>query len=600
MDQAIWSSLGWQAWLTVAIIGSVLVILAVTQLATDMVLVGGVGLLLLSGTLTAPEAFAGLSNQGIMTIAVLYVVVAGLESTGGNVLITEKFLSRPKTITGALAKMMFPVTFISAFMNNTPVVAMFMPAVNDWAKKNDIPISKLMIPLSYAAILSGTITIVSTATNLLVDGMLRQAKGHGMHMFELFWISVPITIGGCLFVLGTHRWLLPDRRPTVSTFGDPREYTIEMSVDANGPLVGKTVEAAGLRQLPQCFLAEIDRDGELLAAVGPEQKLRGGDRLVFVGVVDAMVDLQRIRGLSPATDQIFKLDAPRSYRSLIEAVVADDGPLVGRSIRDLQFRSVYNAAVLAVARRGERIRRKIGDIVLRGGDTLLLEAHQGFAKAHHNSHHFYLVSRVEGSTPVRYDRAFLAIAILIGMMVVASMEWLPMLHAAMLAGGLLLATGCMTSTAARDSVEWNVIIAVAAAFALGVAIEKTGVARALAMSLTSAAQGSAMLSLAGIYVCTLLLTEMVSHSAAVSLTFPIAIQTAANLGVGYMPFVAAVTVAGSLGFATPLGYQTHMMVYGAGGYRFSDFLRIGIPMDIFCAIIAIFMIPLVIPFTPLQ
>ncbi|HYB97838.1 MAG TPA: SLC13 family permease [Candidatus Limnocylindrales bacterium] len=600
MDWSIWGGLGWQAWLTMGVVVAVLLVLALTQLATDLVLVGGVGLLLLTGVLAAGEAFAGLSNQGIMTITVLYVVVAGLEATGGNVLITEKFLSRPRTITGALAKMMFPVTFISAFMNNTPVVAMFMPAVNDWAKKNDIPVSKLMIPLSYAAILSGTITIISTATNLLVDGMLRQTKGHGMHMFELFWISVPITIGGCLFVIATHRWLLPDRRPALSTFGDPREYTIEMSVDPNGPLVGKSIEAAGLRQLPQCFLAEIEREGEILAAVGPDQRLHANDRLIFVGVVDAMVDLQRIRGLSPATDQIFKLDAPRSYRSLIEAVVADDGPLVGRSIRDAQFRSVYNAAVIAVARRGERIRRKIGDIVLRGGDTLLLEAHQGFAKQHHNSHHFYLVSRVEGSTPVRYDRAFLAIAILIGMMVIASLEWLPMLHAAMLAAGLLLLTGCMTSTAARESVEWNVIIAVAAAFALGIAIEKTGVAKALALSLTEVAQGDAWMSLAGIYLCTLLLTELVSHSAAVSLTFPIAIQTAANLGVGYMPFVAAVTVAGSLGFATPLGYQTHMMVYGAGGYRFTDFLRIGVPMDILCAIIAIAMIPLVLPFTPLQ
>lgn len=598
MDAGIWAALDWQAWLTIGVVVLVLAVLGLTQLATDMVLVGAVALLLLAGVLTAGEAFAGMANQGIMTIAVLYVVVAGLEATGGNVLITEKFLSRPRTIPGALAKMMVPVTFISAFMNNTPVVAMFMPAVNDWAKKNNIPVSKLMIPLSYAAILSGTVTIISTATNLLVDGMLRQAKGHGMGMFELTGISVPITVGGFLFVLATHRWLLPDRRPTLSTFGDPREYTIEMLVAPAGPLVGKTVEVAGLRQLPQCFLAEIERDGEILAAVGPDQTLRANDRLLFVGVVDAMVDLQRIRGLAAATTQIFKLDAPRAHRSLIEAVVADDGPLVGRSIRDAQFRSVYNAVVIAVARRGERIKAKIGDIVLRGGDTLLLEAHQGFARQHHNSHHFYLVSRVEGSTPVRYDRAVIALAILLGMMGVASLEWLPMVQAGMLAGGLLLATGCVTSAAARDSVEWNVIIALAAAFALGVAVEKTGVAKALAATLTAVAGGDAWLSLVGIYACTLLLTELVSHSAAVSLTFPIALQTAANLGLGYMPFVAAVTVAGSLGFATPLGYQTHMMVYGAGGYRFSDFIRIGVPMDLLCGAIAIAMIPLCIPFTP--
>lgn len=598
MDFGIWMGLGWQAWLTIGMVVTVLLTLALTDLATDMVLVGAIGVLMLSGVLDVKEGFAGLSNQGIMTIAVLYVVVAGLEATGGNVLITEKFLSRPKSITGALFKMMFPVTTISAFMNNTPVVAMFMPAVNEWAKKNNIPVSKLMIPLSYAAVLSGACTLLSTATNLLVDGMLRQATGRGFSMFELTWIGVPITIGGVFFVVLTQKWLLPDRRPTNSTFGDPREYTIEMLVDAQGALVGKTIEQAGLRQLPQCYLVEIEREGELISAVAPTEKLRGNDRLVFVGVVDAMVDLQKFRGLKPATNQIFKLDAPRANRCLIEAVVAEDSPLVGQSIRAAQFRSKYSAAVLAVARRGERIQRKIGDIVLRGGDTLLVEAHQSFARQHRNSHHFYLVSKIEDSTPIRYDRAYLSIAILVGMIIAASFEWVPMLKAAMVASGLMILTRCCTAAIARNSVEWKVIIAVAAAFALGTAVEKTGVAHAIALSLTSAAAGNHWWSLVGIYVCTLLLTELVSHSAAVSLTFPIALQTASALHVDYMPFVAAVTVAGSLGFATPLGYQTHMMVYGAGGYRFSDFLRIGIPMDIFCGLIAVFTIPWAIPFKP--
>jgi len=596
MSWELWTALGWQAWLTIGVVIVVLSVLSLTSLATDLVLVGGNTLLLLFGVLTPKEAFAGLANESIITIAMLYVVVAGLEATGGNVLITEKFLRRPRTITGALNKMMFPVTFISAFMNNTPVVAMFMPAVNDWAKKNNIPVSKLMIPLSYAAVLSGTVTIISTSTNLLVDGMLKQAKGHGMHMFELTWISIPIAIGGVLFVVSFHRWLLPDRRPASDTFGDPREYTMEMIVDSNGPLVGKTIEQAGLRQLAHGYLAEIERDGEILAAVAPLEKLRAKDRLIFVGVVDAMVDVQRIRGLSAATNQIFKLDAPRSRRCLIEAVVAADSPLVGNSVRESRFRTIYNAAVIAVARRGERIERKIGDIVLRGGDTLLLEAHQAFAQQHRNSHHFYLVSSVEGSAPIRYERAYLAIAILVAMIVVASFEWLSMLKAVILASGLMLATRCCTSAAARRSVEWKIIVSVAAAFALGTAVEKTGVAKALAESLTSAASDNAWFSLIAIYAGTLLLTEIVSHSAAVSLLFPIALQTASNLGLGYMPFVAAVTVAGSLGFATPLGYQTHMMVYGAGGYRFSDFLRIGIPMDLLCGTIAVFMIPICIPF----
>ncbi|MBM4266409.1 MAG: SLC13 family permease [Deltaproteobacteria bacterium] len=595
MDATTWAALGWDGWFTIAVICAIFIILIVRDVATDVVLTAAVTVLLVAGVLNAKEALAGLANEGIVTIAVLYVVVAGLEGTGANTMITEKFLSRPKSVTSALMKMMFPVTFVSAFMNNTPVVAMFLPAVNDWAKQYRIAVSKLMIPLSYAAVLSGTVTMISTATNLLVNGMLISAKGHGMHMFELTWVGIPITIAGVLFVVAFNRWLLPDRRPAMEQFGDPREYSIEMLVEPKSPLAGKTIEAAGLRQLPNTYLAEIDRDGDLIPAVSPHEVLQAGDRLVFIGVIEAVVDLQKIRGLQPATNQIFKLEAPRSRRCLVEAVVSHHCPLVGQTIRDGRFRSVYNAVVIAVSRSGERVKKKIGDIVLQTGDTLLVEADPSFAEQQRNSHHFYLVSRIEDSAPVRHEKAYLALVILLGMILAASFTDLGMLKAAMLASGAMILTRCCTSTMARRSVEWKVILSVAAAFALGAAVEKSGVAAVVAKTLTSAAGGDPMWSLVAIYGGTLLLTELISHSAAVSLLFPIALNTAADLGIGYMPFVAAVTVAGSLGFATPLGYQTHMMVYGPGGYRFTDFLRIGIPMDLICWAIAMVTIPMVFP-----
>jgi di/tricarboxylate transporter len=455
-----------------------------------------------------------------------------------------------------------------------------------------------MIPLSYAAVLSGTVTMISTATNLLVNGMLLNAKGRSLHMFELTWVGLPITIVGVLFVVAFNKWLLPDRRPAMEQFGDTRQYTVEMMVDPAGPQVGKTIEQAGLRQLPNAFLAEIEREGTILPVVGPEVRLHADDRLVFVGVVGAVVDLQKIRGLKPATDQIFKLDAPREQRCLIEAVVSPRCPIIGMTIREGGFRSLYNAVVIAVARSGERINKKIGDIVLQSGDTLLLEAHPSFADNQRNSHHFYLVSRIAESSPVNYERAYLALAILLVMILVASFTSLGMLKSAMVAAGAMLLTRCCTSTQARLSVEWKVILTVAAAFALGTAVEKSGLAAAISETVTGLAGGNPMISLVAIYGGTLLLTELISHSAAVSLFFPIALGTAQRLGVDYMPFVAAVTVAGSLGFATPLGYQTHMMVYSPGGYRFTDFLRIGIPMDLVCWIIAMITIPMVMPFAP--
>lgn len=595
MDLGTWAQLGWEAWVTVGVIAMIFAILSTTDVATDVVLTGGITVLMVTGVLTPKEGLSGLSNEGIVTIAVLYVVVAGLEATGGNTIITERFLSRPRSVTGALAKMMFPVTFVSAFMNNTPVVAMFLPAVNDWAKQHRISVSKLMIPLSYAAVLSGTVTMIGTATNLLVNGMLISATGKSMHLFELTWIGLPITIAGVLFVVASNRWLLPDRRPAREQFGDPREYMVEMLVEPQGPLIGKSIEDAGLRQLPNAFLAEIERDGEIMPAVAPQERLRSNDRLVFVGVVDSVVDLQKIRGLKPATEQIFKLEAPRSRRVLIEAVVSHRCPLIGQTVRDGEFRSVYNAVIIALARSGERVKKKIGDIVLQAGDTLLLEAPPSFAEQQRNSHHFYLVSRVENSSPVQHERAYVALSILAGMVLLATFTDLGMLKAAMLAAGAMIVTRCCTSTMARRSVEWKVILSVAAAFALGAAVQKSGLAGAISETLTSAAGGNLMLSLIGIYGGTLLLTELISHSAAVSLVFPIAMSTAASLGVDHMPYVAAVTVAGSLGFATPLGYQTHMMVYGPGGYRFTDFLRIGIPMDLLCWAIAMITIPMVFP-----
>jgi di/tricarboxylate transporter len=598
MDFGFWAELGWQAWLTLGVIGVIFATLILTEAATDMVLFGAISVLTISGVLKPKEALAGFSSEGIVTIAVLYVVVAGLEATGGNTIITEKFLRRPKSVTGALTKMMFPVTFVSAFMNNTPVVAMFLPAVNDWAKQNRIAVSKLMIPLSYAAVLSGTVTMISTATNLLVNGMLLNAKGHSMHMFELTWVGVPITIAGVLFVVAFNKWLLPDRRPAMEQFEDTRQYSAEMMVDPAGPLVGRTIEEAGLRQLPNAFLAEIEREGEIIPVVGPDAKLHAADRLVFVGVVGAVVDLQKIRGLQPATDQIFKLDSPRERRCLIEAVVSPRCPIIGMTIRAGKFRSLYNAVVIAVARSGERINKKIGDIVVQPGDTLLLEAHPSFADHQRNSHHFYLVSQVEGSSPVKYEKAYVALAILLVMILLASFTSLGMLKAALLAAAAMLFTRCCTSTQARQSVEWKVILTVAAAFALGTAVETSGLAAAIAQTVTTLAGGNPMISLAAIYGGTLLLTELISHSAAVSLFFPIALGTADRLGIDYMPFVAAVTVAGSLGFATPLGYQTHMMVYSPGGYRFTDFLRIGIPMDLICWTIAMITIPMVLPLVP--
>ncbi len=609
------------AWCTLGVVCLVFGLLVWTRIAPDVVLIGGVALLLLRGILQPGEALAGMANEGMATVGVLYIVGAGVRQTGGVDFIAQRLFGRPRSTTGAISRLMFPTAALSAFMNNTPLVAMLIPAVGDWAKQLRMPVSKLMIPLSYAAILGGTCTLIGTSTNLVVDGQVKaeakrriavavkaglsksdarkqfevdtQLPADGLGMFDITWVGLPSALVGCGFVVFLARWLLPDRRPAISQLDDPRSYTIEMLVEPDSPLIGKTIEQAGLRHLPGVFLAEVDRAGFVLPAVSPDERLGSNDRLVFVGVVESVVDLQKIRGLVPATDQVFKLTAPRATRCLIEAVVSSSCPLVGKTIRDGRFRSNYNAAVIAVARDGERIQKKIGDIVLRPGDTLLLEAHPSFADQQRNSRDFYLVSRLEDSQPLRHDRAFIAIAILLGMVLAVSLTRIGMFKASMLAAGLMLITRCCTITVARRSVDWEVLLAIAASFAIGDALEKTKAADMIAGGLIHLTLDRPWATLAVVYFVTLVVTELITNNAAAALMFPMAIATAKSLEVSYMPFVIVVMMAASAGFATPIGYQTNLMVYGPGGYRFSDYLKIGVPLDILIGVITVALAPLV-------
>jgi di/tricarboxylate transporter len=417
-----------------------------------------------------------------------------------------------------------------------------------------------------------------------------------MGMFDITWVGLPSMLIGCGFIVLTARWLLPDRRSAISNLDDPRSYTIEMLVEPESPLVGKSIEEAGLRHLPGVFLVEVDRDGFVLPAVSPDERLRANDRLVFVGVVESVIDLQKIRGLIPATDQVFKLTAPRATRCLIEAVVSNSCPVAGKTIRDGRFRSIYNAAVIAVARNGERIQMKIGDIVLRPGDTLLLEAHPSFVDQQRNNRDFFLVSRLEDSQPLRHDRSFLATAILVGMVLAVALTNIGMLKAAMAAAGLMLLTRCCTVSLARRSVDWEVLLAIAASFAISAALEKTGAAKMIADNMIGLAAGNAWATLAMVYLVTLIATELITNNAAAALMFPLAIATAGRLEVSAMPFVISVMMAASAGFATPIGYQTNLMVYGPGGYRFSDYLRVGVPLDLLIGVVTVCLAPLIWPF----
>ena len=582
----------WHAWLTVLVIAGAFLTLVFTRLAADAVFLGALTILLVSGVLTVGDALKGFSSEGMITVAVLYVVVAGLQETGGLSWISQQMLGRPRRLRAALVRLILPVTLLSAFLNNTPVVAMFIPVVTDWCRRIRIQPSRLMIPLSYASIFGGICTLIGTSTNLVVNSMYQQRyQTAGWGMFEISKLGVPCALFGAGYLLLFGRRLLPDRRTLDEVFQNPREYTLELQVSARGGLAGRTIQQAGLRHLPGAFLAELIRDEQVFSAVSPREVLRAGDRLIFVGNIDSMRDLRNQQGFEPVPDQLFKLDAPSHQRCLVEAVVSDTCPLVGKTIREGRFRNVYNAVVIAVARNGERLQGKIGDIELRPGDTLLIESHAGFVPRQKDSRDFYLVSGVENSTPRQFHKAPWAFAILAAMVLVVTMGWLPMLHAALLAAGLMLLLRCCSPNQARRSIEWNVLLVIAAALGLGEALDKSGAAEQFAVVLLSVVREHPWAALAIVYLLTTFFTEIITNNGAAALVFPIAMNTAERLQVSPLPFVACIMIAASASFATPIGYQTNLMVYGPGGYRFSDYLRIGIPLNLLMAVVAISLAP---------
>lgn len=580
--------------LTLAVVMGVLCALIGTRATPDFILVVGLVVLLLTGVLSPSGALAGFSNEGLITVGVLFVVVAGLRETGGVTWIVHRVLGRPRNLTGAQLRLMLPAISLSAFLNNTPVVGMFIPAVKDWAKQHQLSVSKLLIPLSYASILGGTCTLIGTSTNLVVNGyVVSHTDLPSLRMFEIAWVGIPCAIIGLLYVLVFSRWLLPERLSAMRVMDDPREYTVEMLVEPGSPLAGETIEEAGLRSLPGLYIIEIERDGQILPAVGPQQILLGGDRLVFTGIVESVVDLQKIRGLKPATDQVFKLDSPRANRVLIETVVSNSCPLEGKTIRDGRFRSRYNAVVIAVARNGERLRMKIGDIILRPGDTLLLEAEPSFVEQQRNSRDFFLVSQVENSQPPRHDRGWVAIGILAGMVALFASGVTDIVTAAMLAASLMILSGCCSISAARTNVDLQVLIAIGAAFGIGRAMSESGLAELIAFNCIALAQNDPLLTLALVYLLTSFFTEIMTNNAAAILIIPIALDASALLGVNPIPFAIVVMMAASASFATPIGYQTNLMVYGPGGYRFTDYLRFGAPLNILMFMTTVTIAPLV-------
>jgi len=582
---------------TLTVVFGVLVLLTSSRLETDVVLVGAMIALTLLGILEPDQALQGFASNGVLTIAALYIVVAGLRETGAMAWISRWVLGRPRSLMVAQSKLMFVTSALSAVVNNTPVVALFIPVAQEWSSRFGYSISKLLLPMNHLVILAGMCTLVGTSTNLIVNSLLvKTVPDSGLSLFSLAWIGLPLTLIGFVYTLIASRWLLPDRQSPVEQLQNAREYSVEARVTPNGPLVGRSIAEVGLRSMRFAYVLEINRGERLLAAVGPDEVLQGNDRVTFVGVVDAVNELRRIPGLLIAEDQTYQLNLRHAQRCLVELVLSQASPLIGQTVRESGFRSAYSAAIISISREGARLEGKLGDVRLRPGDTLLVETDQGFVERHKYNRDFLLVSSLQDSSPPDFARAPFAFLILVAMLLVAGFEWIPLFQASFIAAGVMIASGCVTLNAARRSIEYPVLVGIAASFALGFALAESGAAELLAGWIGGIAKGDPFWALVVLYVATVIVTEMITNNAAGVLMFPIAMAVAHDGNASFLPYVVTVMVGASAGFITPIGYQTNLMVYGPGGYRWIDYIRFGTPLSIVVGIATVLIVPRVWPF----
>ena len=572
----------------------VLIALTLNLFSPDKIFLAASASLIVLGVLPAPQALLGFSSTSIFTIAFLYVVVGGLRDSGGIQLIRRYLVGSPKSQGSALNRILPVTTVLSAFVNNTPIVATFTHVAQGLSKRYPIRLSQVLIPISYASIFGGMCTLIGTSTNLVVDGLVQGQGYEGFGLFELARVGMPIAVVGLLYLKFIAPLLLPNRESSLEQFEHVREYMVEMIIQPNSELVRNSIQDAGLRNLSGLFLVEIERAGQILSAVRPRTVLEEGDRLVFAGSPESVLALRNIHGLVLADDPRFKLEGNRSDRRLFEAVLSPSNTMIGKSIKESRFRHRYSAVVLSVSRHGERLTGRLGDLRLQAGDTLLIEAQKGFLMRYRNSRDFLLVSKLADSDTADEKKAIVAISIFIAMIVATSFSLLTILESSLLAAGALIATKCISFEDAGKSIDYSVLVVIACAFSLGAAVEHVGLAGMISDSLIEFVD-TPLLALIAVYLTTALLTELMTNNAAAIIMLPIAITISEKLGVDYHAFAVVVMIAASASFMTPTGYQTNLMVMGPGGYRFSDYFKVGAPLSVLVAVLALILVPLAWP-----
>lgn len=547
---------------------------------------------LMTNMISTEDALSGFSNEGLMTILLLFIVASAIEKHGVIEGVIYKLLGDNTSPRMALLKLLPPVGVSSGFLNNTPIVLALTPVIKDWALKRGFSPSKFLIPLSYITIIGGTLTLIGTSTNLIIHGLLISDGKEGYSFFQLAPVGIFILIVGLIYLVTIGYKLLPTHLgATEKIESETKEFLAEAEIGEDFEYCNHSVLDVTKHALKGIYIIEIIRDKRPLPEVNAYTYVEAGDRIIFSATLESIGDIKDVKGLTLRTGSELTLDDLQTDDTeLIEAVVSHRSILVGKTLKSSQFKTRYQAGVIAIHRNNKRINSKVGDIVLKPGDTLLLLANESFLDVNRYSDDFYIVTNL---TPpdkfIRNKRQGLGVLLLLGVMIsFVVLGILSMLKAMLVMVVILSLLKLITPRDVVTSVQFDVILLIGSAFGVGKAITNSGLASFVAEHIVDFAKPLGLIALlTALYIITNIFTELITNSAAAVIMYPIAIEVAEMMNVHYIGMVIAVTIAASSSFITPIGYQTNLIVYGPGGYKFTDYIKVGVPLSIITMIISV-------------
>jgi len=586
------------AWITLLLVVSMFAILASDVLPSWLVFIGTLTAMMTLKLAPEQSLVKGFGNVGVLTVAALFPVAAGMYSTGAITLLTHRLIGQPKNSLSANLRVLPPITIASAFLNNTPMVAMMIPVVRDLKRQTGLNAPSLFMGLSFASILGGNMTVIGGAVNLIVAGMIVDAissgEVHGISpvaIFDLAWVGAPAAVAGLLYLIFVAPRLLPGAKGRETSSSTSRRYLSEFTVEANSNLDGKTLEAAGFVSSVGFQLLSILRSGAGVAPL-PEQQLRAGDMLAFTVSAEALPGLWTMIGLVPAYGTPMRSE--RHQHQLVEVVVSANGPAVGHHLSELPLPdSPYQMRLVGISRNGDAPGRSFLDVRVEAGDAAVLEVNDSFFYENRREIDFTITKPLEGYLVKRVERAIFATLIAVVMVLLAASGVTSMLNAALLATLAMLFTGCLSAEQAWRSIQWNTLVVLGAALGLESAVTGSGLSEAIGKLCVFLAGSSPRAALWVIFGVTILMTNIISNAATAAFMFPVALTVSQTLDVNFKPLAMIIMVAASCAFINPAGFQTNLMVQKDGGYTFGDFARVGLPLTVIVGAVVVLLAPMV-------